>query len=146
MTKTQNISVLMVGAMLVATFYFALWVVNSTQKASGSAPSGLPATQINATTTDIGLTGVGLNATGVTIFAAKPNCSARIISVLGTKTIMLSFDEKNKNDVSSSTLSATVGHPQFGTSTTVYDSGTYGCGRVTGWSSGTTTITATETN
>ena len=109
----------------------------------GSAPSGLPNTQASSATSSIGTDGDDGNAN--TIFALNPLCTTRIISTTNQE-IMLSFtDLVVDGNISSTTLTGGVGILQSASTTVAYDSGIYGCGRVTGFSAGgTTTITGVE--
>ena len=158
MTKTQNnlLFVIMAGAMVVATFYFALWVVNSTQKALGGAGE-VQGAAISATTTVVGPVGTGLNATAITIFGANRSCSSRIISTRGTNdvaagtgAILILFhdftdlDGGQFNSLASSSFDGLLGHVQAASTTVAYDASLYGCGRWTANASASTTITTTE--
>lgn len=115
-----------------ALFVLALFVVlRGSDKASASAPSGLQATV--ATSTELAVSG-----TASTLISTS-TCSARIISTRGNA-IMLTF-----SDYANHTPTATFGHLQSASTTVVYDSGQYGCGKVKAYSYGTETITVTET-
>ena len=78
----------------------------------------------------------------MTLFSAKTDgsCKARVVTTRGSSAIMLSFGDTT--GFGSTTLSGTAGHLQLASTTVVYDSGLYGCGRMTafGWSSSTVTI------
>ena len=108
----------------------------------GSAPSGLPAFPTIATTTDVGPDG-DVDGNPVTIFTNKTSCTSRIISTTdGTnQNIQLIFEDPSRGtDISSTTLTAVVGHLQSGSTTVMYDAGLYGCGRWTAFANATTTL------
>jgi hypothetical protein len=85
-----------------------------TQRASGSAPSGLPAT---FSTTTLGYV-VG---TTQSLLVATSSCSARVITTRAAP-VMLTF-----TDVAGKVPTAVLGHLQTASTTVVYDSGQYGC-------------------
>ncbi len=111
----------------------------STPRAFGSAESGLQSTLSTTTQYSVGSTSV------VAIYQARANCAARIITTVQSP-IMISFDA-----LSSTTVSATVGHLQAASTTVAYDGGIYGCGlwSVYGYQANSaapsTTITISET-
>lgn len=98
----------------------------------GSAPAGLPASFVSASSTDVSTT-VG------TIFATSSNCAARVISTDGSA-IMLTFSQKDGEEPSGS-----VGHWQAASSTVVYDGGIYGCDAVRAYSYATQDVQVYET-
>ena len=129
---------------LIITIVFALIalaiVFKPMEYIRGSAPTGVSASLDVATTTE-----VGPNDITDTIFSVAQGCDARIITTRGDSAIMLSFgDNKVAGDFSSTTLSGAIGHLQLASTTVVYDSGLYGCGRWTAFSWVTTTISVTE--
>lgn len=91
----------------------------------------------SATTTTVG------PDTNVTLFAdqVSATCHSRIVTTRGSA-IVISFDDVT--GYGSTTMALTDGHIQASSTTVAYDSGTYGCGRMTalGWSS--TTITTSS--
>lgn len=115
---------------VIVSFYF----VNI---ATGSAPSGLPAILKIATTTVVG------PQSNTELFPANPMCASRVISTVNQE-ITLIFADPSNGDVSSTTLSSIVGHVQSASTTNAYDSGIYGCGRMFGHASASTTITIAE--
>ncbi len=136
-----------VGIVLLVLVVMALssaWLM-SLQTVQGSAPSGLPASMHIATTTIVGPDGDvdGNNAT--TIFSARNSCSSRVITT--NEPILLSFGTPvNPEDMSSTTIAEQVGITQKASTTVAYDSGIYGCGRVTGYALSSTTLTVLEFN
>ncbi len=103
----------------------------------GEATSGLASEGRIATTTEVG---PDLNTQ---VFAKNVQCTSRIVSTQA-QAIMLTFFDPSDGDVSSTTLSQTVGHIQGASTTEVYNSGVYGCGRVFGYAAASTTITGVE--
>lgn len=79
-----------------------------------------------------------------TIFAANDTCKARVVTTQGLSAVMLSFGDKTNGDFSSTTLSGQVGHLQAASTTVVYDSGLYGCGRWTAYAWVSSTISVSE--
>ena len=107
-----------------------------------SAPSGLPAKQTIATTTEVG------PQETIAIFSSKASCSSRVISTtdgLG-QAIQILFGDPVNGDISSTSISEVVGHLQAGSTTVMYDSGLYGCGRWIVDSSASTTLLLSEFN
>lgn len=119
-----------------AIAFFAL-SFNLTSSVHASAPSGLPATQAIATTTVIG------PQNNVTVLSSD-NCSARIISTVGTPIQLLMADPTN-GDLSSTTLNGKNGLVQAASTTVIYDSGVFGCGKIIGYAAASTTITVIDT-
>lgn len=135
----KNIIILVIAIIAVGGY-----VITSDKfsESTGQAPSGLPAVQRTATTTEVGPQEV------VTIFTAKNYCSSRIISTtdgLG-QAIQVIFGDPTNEDVSSTTISEVVGHLQAGSTTAAYDSGIYGCGRWTVDAPASTTLLISEFN
>jgi hypothetical protein len=95
----------------------ALTAMVLTQKAFGSAPSGLPATV--ATSTFAYPVG-----TSQTVLFATSTCAARVITTRN-EAVMLSF-----NEPAGQVPTVLTGHSQVASTTVVYDSGQYGCGAV----------------
>lgn len=124
---------------LVATFLvvYALLAVH-TQQALGGAYQGWAAVQSIATTTITG------NQSVDELFAAQKSCTGRTITTNGTAIRFITGDPGN-GDVSSTTLLASnIGLIQGVSTTVMYDSGTYGCGRWFAVAAASTTITVTE--
>ena len=142
MKVLQNIFAILaiVGVTIAIGFYLSSF----TYIAQGSAPSGLPANVATSSTATLDQYG------NVQVIRSTPNCNARVVTVLGGAGVMLSLGEKNASStgaeygLASSTLSATFGHYQAGSTTVAYDSGIYGCGEWYGFGFATTTITVTE--
>jgi hypothetical protein len=110
---------------------FLAFVIGPVLFARASAPSGLQA-NVASTTLESAPTAVA------TIFATS-SCSARVITT-GTNDIRLIF-----SDYAGQAPSVTFGHLQLASTTVSYDSGIYGCGKVSAFGyGGGTTITATE--
>jgi hypothetical protein len=141
LTKTHILAVASVLLAAIAIYF----VFAQTNSAVGESFTGTVSQMDSATTTTVGPQGFdGGNA--VVIFTKNSDCDARVITTPGTSAIMLSFDDfkKTANDISSSTLSATVGHLQAASTTVVYDSGQYGCGKVSAYAWATTSLTVSE--
>lgn len=132
MTKSFSNITLMAAVVVILAFMYLFSV--STHQASANATTGLPATQRIATTTVVG------PQQTVTIFSRDPSCTARIIRTQG-QGILLAFADPTNGDVASTTLSSVVGFIQLASTTVAYDSGIYGCGRVTAFAEASTTIT-----
>lgn len=116
-----------------------------TQNARGEATTGLPATQITATTTSVGPQGV--NGIPKTIFAANPACTARTISTVdgsGVGIYFLTGDSATTSVMSSTTLTSANGLFQAASTTVTYNSGLNGCGRWVARATASTTITVIE--
>lgn len=133
-----------IGIILIAILMFigVGFTLDKVKRAESSAPTGLSANLMLATSTS-----VGMDET-TKLFSDNYNCSSRVISTAG-QSIMLSFDEpflpSGIGNVSSSTLSGSVGHIQLASTTIVYDSGLFGCGDVYAYGQvATTTITTSE--
>lgn len=131
-----------IGIGVIAILLFA-GVGFSLNQVDSSAPSGLSASLMLATSTSVG---PDIN---VELFDENSNCSSRVISTTA-QAIMLSFDEPLSlpagiGNVSSSTVSGSVGHIQLASTTVAYDGGLYGCGNVYAYGQvATTTITLSE--
>lgn len=103
----------------------------------GGAAEGVPAIQSVATTTQVG------PQETVQLFAARSDCSARVVGTVGRE-ITLIFADPSNGDVSSTTLSAIVGFVQAASTTKAYNHADFGCGRVFGYSAASTTITTAD--
>ena len=120
----------------------ALTAMLLTQRAYGEAPSGLKAAFATTSTATVGPQKPNVASTTVTVFGNETNCSARVISTVGTP-IMLLFSNAM---ISSTTANPTAlyGHTQAASTTVVYDSGQFGCGYVSAYAFSSTTITVSE--
>lgn len=135
--KSQSISLALIGIglILIAVVLF-FKPINS---AIGAAfPGTISYLQIATTTA------VGPQDGEDTIFASNDSCKARVITTRGDSAIMLSFGDKTNGDFSSTTLAATIGHLQSASTTVVYDSSLYGCGRWTAYAWVSSTISVSE--
>lgn len=150
-TRTSRlVEIVVAGLFAMLMMAVAGFWVSSVHPAGASAPSGLFARVATSSTvvvtpnTTVVLFGTTTKST--TGVALDLQCSSRIISTTGSA-LYLSF-----SDISSSTPSApaslynALGHVQASSTNVVYDSGLYGCGLVSARSSGTSTVTLTETN
>ncbi len=99
-------------------------------KTSAQAPMGYLANV--SSTTWMTITG----GTAQQILASS-SCISRIITIPGTEVFYTTED-------SALAPSVGIGHKLTASSTTVLDSGLYGCGKVTAFSASTTKITVTE--
>lgn len=141
---SKSLQTILTFGSLVAILLLAVFISSIALPVQGSAPSGLPATQTYATTTTVGPDG-DIDGTSVTIFSAVRNCSSRVVST--NDIIWLSFaTPANVGDIASSTIASEVGFAQAASTTVVYDSGLYGCGRVSGYAIASTTLTVAEFN
>lgn len=123
----------MVLTILAVIYVFGI----QTQRSFASAPSGLSTTVAVATTTAVG------PQEKKQLFSVS-NCNSRVVSTVASA-VMLTFADPSNGDVSSTTLSGVTGHLQAASTTVVYDSGLYGCGRVFAYAFASSTITTTET-
>jgi hypothetical protein len=91
----------------------------------------------SATTTTVG-------TTPVTLFAGETSatCHARVVTTTD-RPITISFGETVVG-FSSTTLTATVGHYQAGSTTVAYESGIYGCGTFTAYAGASTVVTVSS--
>jgi hypothetical protein len=137
--KTQSLSI---AILALAIFVFAgVLLFKPINSALGGAFTGTSAFLQIATTTAI-----GPQDGEDTIFAARTDgsCKARVITTRGDSAIMLSFGDKTNGDFSSTTLSGDIGHLQAASTTVVYDSELYGCGRWTAYAWASSTISVSE--
>ena len=120
MTQTQKISIAISFAII--GIAAALMYITS-QRALGSAPSGLYASV--ATTSSLQ---VGPNYVQV-LLAPRENCAARVIST-GATPIRLAFGGLSATSTATSTsyIGPNVGLWLAASTTVVYDGGVYGCG------------------
>lgn len=120
----------------------AVLLLKPLDSALGGAFTGTSAQLQFATTT-----AVGPQDGDDTIFTSNDTCKARVVTTRGDSAITLNFGDPGTDrigNISSTTLSATVGHLQLASTTVVYDSGLYGCGRVSAYSYASQTITISE--
>lgn len=115
---------------------FVVLFVGKEQNLKG-APTGLYSTLSIATTTAVGKQEVK------TLFSSNKQCTGRVITSVAAP-LMIIFGDPTNGDLASTTLSGELGHLQAASTTVMYDSGTYGCGRVSAYAFSSTTITHTE--
>lgn len=108
----------------------AYWVF-STQLVSGSAPSGLPAS--NASTSRIVVTA----GTVIEPVATSTTCSSRVVATASTSVMI---------HIGDAVPTATLGYWEGASSTSAFDGGIYGCGALKVYPFSTGAITVTETN
>ena len=114
---------------LIALFY------STSQPAVGSGYIGWPVHLQTATTTTVG------PDTNVTLFADAADCKSRVVSTRGSA-IVVSFGDTA--GYGSTTMALSDGHLQAASTTVAYESGTYGCGRMTALGYSSTTITTSS--
>ena len=117
---------------LAAIALTAFLVFQNASKVEGAAFTGLSTTIATTTNPSVG-------TTALVIIATSTNCASRIITSRAAP-LMLTFSDYNN-----ATPTATFGHLQPASSTVVYDSGLWGCGKVKAYAYTTDTITVTET-
>jgi hypothetical protein len=119
--KSHTISIAFLGiALLILAGAFIFKPVG----VDGAAFTGQPAFLQIATST------IMQSGVAKTIATSTAQCNSRIITVGGASSLMLVFGDTSNGDLSSTTLTGTVGHWQAASTTVAYDSGLYGCGRV----------------
>lgn len=107
----------------------------------GAAFTGTVARLDLATTTAVGPQAVP----AARVFTTNTTCNARVITTQGASAVMISFGEPiTPGNISSTSLSGTVGHLQLASTTVAYDSGIYGCGQWHVWAWASSTITVSE--
>ncbi len=126
-TLTSSLLVLATAIIMLA------FVLTAPRFAGASAPPGLQADVLNATSSNPAVT-----TTGALIIATS-SCSARIITTTASP-IMLTFSD-NQGKIPT----AFYGHLQPASTTVAYDSGIYGCGAVKAYSFVAQNISVTET-
>lgn len=139
MTKTKSLIGLIAVALVVGTTLTVVSFLYAPNLANASAPSGLPATQRVATTTEVG------PDIQVKIFS-RTNCEARVISTTdGTGMgVRFTMGDPLNGDLASTTLSQLNGHWQAGSTTVSYDGGLNGCGDWYAKAFASTTITVSS--
>ncbi len=131
MTLTKSITFGTFVALILATVYLSGVF---TPHADASAPSGIPADTLNATSSNPTVT-----TTASLVFATTTSCSARVVTTYASP-VMLTF-----SDNQGETPTGTYGHLQAASTTIAYDSGLYGCGAVKIYSFVSQAISVTET-
>lgn len=126
--KTEDRNILIVVALIAVTAAILAGVAGM-RPALGAAPNGSPA-NIATSTNDT------LSATTVYGVIASSTCTARIIST-GGSAVMLTFNDRD-------TPTGSSGNQQAASTTVVYDSGQYGCGKVKAYSFAASVITVTD--
>ena len=127
-----------IGIIAIILFLVILFSLNNKSGLRlGSAPSGLNASLAIATTTVVG------SQENKTIFSLNPQCTSRVIGT-AAQAILVIFGDPTNGDVSSTTLTGSIGFTQAASTTIMYDSGTYGCGRWSAYGYASSTITTTE--
>ena len=114
MTKTNSLLYGIVIALVLTIVYL---MGSQVSRVFAGAPSGIPATIATSSLMMVGST------SPVTLIATS-SCSARIITTYATP-VTLTF-----TDYLAQSPTATFGHLQAASTTVVYDSGQYGCGKV----------------
>lgn len=127
------------GALLAVMLGVLAMFSFSTPTADGAAFTGTVSRLDTSTSTSVGPQAVP----AVTLFQISADCDARVVSTQGSA-IMLSFGEPLAGNVSSTTLSGSVGHVQAASTTVAYDAEVFGCGRWTAWGFATSTVTVSE--
>lgn len=119
-----------------ALLVMSLWVMNSTQKASGAAPQGMRTLVASSTVK----ANVG-TSTPVTIFSGS-SCAGRAITTVGEP---IMFTIASSTDLDQTVVpTATFGHLQAASTTVMYDAGTWGCDVWQAFGYASTTISVTE--
>lgn len=127
------------GILLCLVSVGLMFVLYYSQPVQAEATSGLPAVQMTATTTVVG------PQETKTLFSSKSVCTSRVVRTQGVD-IFIAFADPTNGDIASTTLSAVAGFTQAASTTVAYDSGLYGCGRMTAEAVASTTITTAEFN
>lgn len=124
------------GAVICAVLTFVGF--STMRVAFASAPSGLNAVVVSATTTQVG------PQQNITLFSANTTCASRIVRTQGVEVYLTFGDTVPTGAIASTSLTAVVGFFQAASTSVAYDSGLYGCGRMTGEALASTTITVAE--
>lgn len=124
-----------IGVAILAMLLAAYISGSYTLRAGASAPPGLQADMLNATSSSATLAAT----TATLLFATTTgSCSARVIST-GASAIKLTFtDNKGQRPT------GIYGHVQIASTTVAYDSGLFGCGAVYGYSYAAQALDLTE--
>ena len=107
------------------------FAIMQAQVAVGSAFPGQQAKLQTATTTILG-------PGTVTLFAATDFCLNRVVTTQSQEIKVLFGDAIG---LTATSVSATVGHLQAASTTVSYDAGLYGCGKMVGRATASTTVT-----
>jgi hypothetical protein len=135
MTNIKSLQYGIVIALVLAIVY--LFGASATRVGASAFP-GLITTMGVATTTTVG------PQQNKQLFASNSACLSRVVSTSGGSAIMLIFADPTNGDVSSTTLSGSVGHWQAASTTVAYDAGLYGCGRTFAYGYASTTVMTSE--
>lgn len=92
---------------------------------------------------------VGPQDADKTIFndSGSNGCKSRVVSTWGGSAIMINFGDPaadRVNNISSTTVSGSIGHWQAASTTVAYDGAIYGCGRWSAYAYATQTLTVSE--
>ena len=129
------------GIIAIALFAF-FFAVEQPQTSLGEAQASAVTVRI-ATTTTVGPQGPSVVRTQ--IFAANSSCKSRVITTDGTAAIRISFTAfPTAGNISSTTISSTIGHIQLASTTVLYSAQDYGCGVWNAWAGASTTLTLLE--
>ena len=132
--------ILIAGSIL---FLAAVLLMKPIDTAFGGAFTGSAAFLQYSTTTTAGPQGAAVQKN--TLFAENQSCKSRTVTAPGTSAIMIAFDGiPAAGNVSSTSVSATVGHLQAASTTVTYDAEQYGCSQWHVWAWATTTLTVSE--
>ncbi len=135
--KTYTLPLTLIG---IAVFLLAgVLLFKPMYQAYGSAFTGQASYLQTATTTTVGNQAVP--ATTIASAQTDGSCKARVITTNGIG-VYLSFGDTT--GFGSTTLANAVGHWQPASTTVSYDSGIYGCGRLTGWATASTSLTVSQ--
>ena len=126
MNIKQIITASVVSSVIVVVIGFFAFLLFKPSTSQGSAPSGLES--IVATSSPFTMTAAAGNL-GLTLFSTSTNCASRIITTGSTSIFFTLFDVATTSVTGTSGLSGPYGHEQAASTTVVYDSGLYGCGR-----------------
>ena len=118
------------GFVVLAVLALAYLVGTQTQQVYAGAPSGIKTTVATTSANAVGNT--------ATMLFATSTCDSRIITTVASP-VMLTF-----SDYAGQVPTAVFGHLQAASTTVVYDSGQYGCGKVTAYAFVASTITLSE--
>ncbi len=139
--KVQTITTSILAIALL--FVGVAFLVKPMYQADGAAQDGFSSFLQYSTTTTAGPQGSVVEKN--TLFAENQSCKARVVTTRGDSAIMIAFDGiPAGGNVSSTSLSATVGHLLLASTTVVYDAGLYGCSQWHVWAWATTTLTVSE--
>jgi len=140
--KTYTLPLTLVGIAILALAAVVLF--KPMYNTFGAAFTGTASYLQTATSTS-----VGPEDSDKTIFTASSDnsCKSRIITTQGNSAIMINFGDPGTDrlgNISSTTVSGTVGHWQAASTTVAYDSGLYGCGRWSAYAYASSTLTVSQ--